>query len=115
MNSTGKHVLHIAEQIVSVLPEGTTVRVCSDEREAIRYAVRSSELKLRSIVLGRTSLQRLLGDPAGPVKIEYLQRELLEAASTRGEFRYPREVRRVRPSSVQRTAPPSLSPRASAS
>ena len=31
----------IAEQIVSALPDGTVARVCSDDRQSIRYAVRA--------------------------------------------------------------------------
>lgn len=79
----------IAEEIVSVLPAGV-VRACSGERGTIRYAVRGEGMKLRSIVMNRESLRRLAADPAGTVKIEYLQRDLLLSASRRAEFRYPR-------------------------
>lgn len=79
----------LAEEIMRVLPEGA-VRVCSADREVIRFAVRSRELKLHSVVMRRASLRRLLRDPAGPVKIEYLQRDLLRSAETRGELTYPR-------------------------
>jgi len=79
----------LAEEIVRVLPEGA-IRVCSADREAIRFAVRSRELKLRSVVLRRASLRRLLHDRDGVVKIEYLQRDLLRSAQTAGEFTYPR-------------------------
>ena len=71
------------------------MRLCSEERDAIRYAVRAPELPIRSIVLGRASLRRLINDPTGTVKIEYLQRELRDAAEHRAEFRYPRRVRRA--------------------
>ena len=79
----------LADEIVQVLPEGV-IRVCSADRETIRYAVRSRELTLRTIVLGRHALRRLLHDRDGVVKIEYLQRDLLRSAGTRGEFTYPR-------------------------
>ena len=79
----------LAEEIVRVLPEGA-IRVCSADREAIRFAVRSRELKLRSVVLRRAALRRLLQDSDGVVKIEYLQRDLLRSAETHGEFTYPR-------------------------
>lgn len=115
MNRKGSHELRIAEQIMSVLSPGSFVRVCSDERETIRYAVRSSELRLQSVVLGRASLQRLIADPDRPVKIEYLQRELTEAAAHRGEFRYPRTLRRASSATVRPMATPSLTPRASVS
>ena len=79
----------IAEQIVSVLGDGVA-RACSAVRDSIRYAVRGEGLKLRTIVLRRASLRRLLEDPARDVKIEYLQRDLLASAGRRSEFRYPR-------------------------
>lgn len=81
----------IAEQIVSVLPAGV-VRACSPERNTIRYAVRGEGMKLKTIVLNRESLRRLMDDPHRDVKIEYLQRDLLQNASRRGEFRYPRLI-----------------------
>lgn len=79
----------IAEQIVSVLPAGV-VRACSSERHAIRYAVRAEGMRLRTIVLNRASLRRLIDDPARDVKLEYLQRDLLATAGKRSDFRYPR-------------------------
>jgi hypothetical protein len=84
------HELRVAEEIVSVLPAGSFMRVCSDDRAAIRFAVRSKDLKLRSVVLSRASLRKLINDPAREVKIEYLQRDLASSAKRRGEFRYPR-------------------------
>ena len=79
----------LAEEIVSVL-DADAVRVCSDDRESIRYAVRASGLKLRSVVLSRPALRRLLYDRNGAIKIEYLQRDLLRSAEIRSEFTYPR-------------------------
>ncbi len=81
----------IAEQIVSVLPAQVAREFCL-ERGSIRYAVRGEGIKLRTIVLKRSSLRRLAADPAAAVKIEYLQRDLLSAATQRAEFRYPRPV-----------------------
>ncbi|HEV2720382.1 MAG TPA: hypothetical protein VG323_10225 [Thermoanaerobaculia bacterium] len=78
----------LAEEIVSVL-DARVVRVCSDDRENLRYAVRGA-MKLRSVVLGRAALRRLLHDRDGAVKIEYLQRDLLRTAEQRGEYVYPR-------------------------
>jgi hypothetical protein len=84
MNTTRKYdETRLAEEIVSVLPAGVA-RACSDDRDAIRFAVRGEGMKLRSIVLNRTSLRKLASDPAREVKIEYQQRS---------EFRYPRLVR----------------------
>jgi hypothetical protein len=85
----------IADEIVSVL-DPAVVRACSEVRDAIRYAVRGKSLKLRSILLRRDALRRLLTDPARSVKIEYLKRELLRAALHRLEFRYPRLAARPR-------------------
>lgn len=91
----------IADEIVSVLPAGVA-RACSPEKNTIRYTVRAEGLKLRTIVFSRPSLRRLLDDPARAVKVEYLQRDLLESASRRGEFRYPRlHVRFLAPSELR--------------
>lgn len=79
----------IAEEIVSVLPAGVA-RACSPERNSIRYSVRGEGMKLKTIVLSRASLRRLMDDPHRDVKIEYLQRDLIDSASTRREFSYPR-------------------------
>jgi hypothetical protein len=78
----------IAEEIVSVLPEGVA-RALTSDRETIRYTVRAEGLKLRTIVFIRASLKRLIFDPARAVKVEYLQRDLARNAMRRGEFRYP--------------------------
>jgi len=91
MNATDE--TRIAEEIVGVLPEGSVVRVCSDDRESIRFAVRDASMKLRSVVLRRASLRGLLNDATREVKVEYLRRELAQAANQRAEFRYPRPVR----------------------
>ena len=81
--------IRIAEEIVSVLPAGVA-RALSADRETIRYAVRGLNLKLRTIVLRRASLRRLLEDPARWVKVDYLRRDLLRSAGRRREFSYPR-------------------------
>ena len=90
----------LAEQIISVLPAGVA-RAFSADRETIRYAVRADGLKLRTIVLCRESLRRLLDDPVRDVKVEYLQRDLIRSASSRSEFRYPRP--HVHPLTVTKT------------
>ena len=80
----------LAEEIVGVVgPE--VARVCSDDRESLRFAVRSAAMKLRSIVLNRASLRRLLLDPLGEVKIAYLKRDLRRAAQQRAEYVFPRK------------------------
>lgn len=84
----------IAEEIVSVLPAGIA-RACSPDRDSVRYSVRAAGMKLRTIVLKRSSLRRLAEDPQRAVKIEYLQRDLLASAERRAEFRYPRPTLRL--------------------
>lgn len=83
----------IAEEIVSVLPAGSVVRVLSDDRENIRFAIRGTEVKLRAVAFNRHSLRKLVDDPLLEVKIAYLQRDLLKAAEERVEYRYPHAVR----------------------
>ena len=79
----------IAEEIVGVLPAGVA-RACSPEKDTIRYTVRANGMKLKTIVLCRASLRRLIDDPAREVKIDYLRRDLLQSATVRKEFSYPR-------------------------
>lgn len=89
----------IAEEIVSVLPV-SVARVCSADRETIRYAVRAEGRRLRSIILSRASLRRLAADTNRSVKIEYLQREIAGTAAS--EFRYPRpKVAPIQPLSLR--------------
>jgi hypothetical protein len=80
----------LAEEIVGVVGEDV-VRVCSDDRDTLRFAVRSAAMKLRSIVLNRVSLRRLLLDPLGEVKIAYLKRDLRRASQQRAEYVFPRK------------------------
>jgi hypothetical protein len=95
MSTTTRNIdeTRLANTIVSVL-DPAALRACSDDRDAIRYAVRSSTLKLRTIVLGRVALRRLLADPDGEVKVEYLKRELLRCAAQRTDYCYPPSVAR---------------------
>lgn len=85
--------IRLAEEILSVLPKGSWTRNVSTEVDLIRYTVSGRGLALRSVVLRRSSLERLLSDPAGAVKVEYLQRDLLRSARRRAEYRYPRAIR----------------------
>ncbi|MEA2161980.1 MAG: hypothetical protein QOK37_107 [Thermoanaerobaculia bacterium] len=94
----------LAEEIVGAL-DADAVRVCSDDRDSIRFAIRSAGMKLRSIVLRRWALRRLLQDPAGAVKVEYLQRELRLSAARRVEYTYPRKS-----TAVRRDLPASMTP-----
>jgi hypothetical protein len=93
----------IAEEIVGVLP-ADIVRACSPEKNKIRYSVRADGMKLKTIVFSRESLRRLLADPLLAVKVEYLQRDLLESATQKKEFRYPRTHLHAKPSFPRRFA-----------
>jgi hypothetical protein len=79
----------LAKEIIGAL-DADAVRICSDDRRSIRFAVRSAAMKLRSIVLSRASLRKLLSDPLAAIKIEYLKRDLRRAAANRIEYAYPR-------------------------
>lgn len=87
--------LNVAEEILSVLPAGSVMRVCSDDRDTLRYAVRASGLKLRQVTLSRASLRRLADDPQSAVKIDYLRRDIERSAKRREAFQYPRQIRRA--------------------
>jgi hypothetical protein len=89
----------VAEKIVSVLGF-TTLRAYSEWGDAIRYTVRGTALKLRSIVLSHESLRRLLRDPNRAVKVEYLRRDLLRCAVEAAEYHYPRPCVRPSPSAA---------------
>ena len=78
----------LAADIVSVL-DPAALRACPSERDVIRYAVRGNSIKLRTIIFDRDALRRLLESGDGVVKIEYLKRDLLRAATQRIEYRYP--------------------------
>ncbi|HYI10090.1 MAG TPA: hypothetical protein VEK57_13605 [Thermoanaerobaculia bacterium] len=92
MNTKRKNdEIEIAEEIVGILPAGVA-REFSSDRGSIRYAVRAEGMKLRTIVLSRRSLRKLIDDPLRAVKVEYLQRDLLNGAPFRSEFCYPRPV-----------------------
>src|SRR5256885_5337819 len=93
----------LAEEIVGVIGPDV-VRVCSDDRESLRFSIRSAAMKLRSIILNRGSLRRLLLDPLGEVKIAYLKRDLKRAALQRAEYVYPRKSAIVRVSAEPRLA-----------
>ena len=87
--------LKLAEEILSGLPTGSVMRVCSDDRDTLCYAVRAAGLKLRQVTLSRASLRRLAGDPQSSVKIDYLRRDLARSAKRREAFQYPRQIKRA--------------------
>ena len=85
----------IAQQIISVLPDGSVTRLVCSDAGIIRFAVADPSLKLKTVTFTRHSLRKLAIDPASAVKIDYLQRDLLRSAARRTEFRYPRSNRIV--------------------
>src|SRR5437867_10960223 len=91
MSTNNRHQdeARLAAEIVSVL-EPSALRACSDERDGIRCCVRASSLRLRTIILDRGALRRLLHSKDGAVKVEYLTRDLVSAAPHRTEYCYPR-------------------------
>lgn len=85
----------VAASIVGVLSPVAVPVDCVSGCDAICFAVRSRSFRLRSIVLSRGSLRRLLTATNGVVKIEYLKRDLLRSAVNRAEYRYPRRRRQA--------------------
>jgi hypothetical protein len=81
----------LAKEILAVIPE-EFLALEEDGQEVIRYRVRGSQgsWKIRLVVFGRESLDRLDRDPLRSVKVEYLQRELLRMAPIRRLWGYPR-------------------------
>lgn len=92
MRTRGDSSERLARAIVGVLKVMAMRVECATQRGDICYAVRSRSLKLRSIVLNRAALRRLLTATNGLVKIEYLKRDLLRMARHRAEYRYPRRA-----------------------
>ena len=68
MNTTIRNLdeARLAAEIVAVL-QPAALRVCSDDRYTIRYAVRGNSLKLRAIVLDRIAHGELPPDSANAV------------------------------------------------
>ena len=96
----------IAEEIVSVLRfPALRFRFLADT--AISYTVRDPSMKLRSVILDRGSLRRLLVDRDRAVKIEYLRRDLLRSAGLFRIYRYPRRDESVGPGASTTSASPS--------
>ncbi|HUO84595.1 MAG TPA: hypothetical protein VM534_05710 [Thermoanaerobaculia bacterium] len=59
----------------------------------IQFRIDEPGWKLRTIILARHSLRALARDPQREIKIEYLQRDLLRAATCRTTFTYPHALR----------------------
>ena len=97
--STLKLEYEIAERILNGLPEGIRARYRCEDAETISYVIPpQSGLRLASIVFSRRSLRALAGDPDFAVKIDYLQRDVNQAARRKSEFRFPHPHGRARKS-----------------
>jgi hypothetical protein len=85
--------MRLAREVLGVIPE-EFLALEADDAEEIRFRVRGSRgsWKIRTIVFGRESLERLDRDPLRSVKVEYLQRELLRVAPRRQIWGYPRPL-----------------------
>ena len=59
-SSTKFDEARLAEEIVGVLPAESVVRICSEDRDSVRFAIRAESLKIRSVILSRASLSRSL-------------------------------------------------------
>lgn len=88
-------VTTLAEEIVSVLAPDIR-RVGTLDARTVRYEIDDRSVRLRSIILGREALRRLLRDVHRAVKVEYLKRDLLRCAIHSIEYRYPRRRPRNR-------------------
>jgi len=85
--------------IVRVLPHSAGARVAQDDAEviAIELPDRKGE-RLRRALFSRAAVGELLADASREVKVEYLQREISQAArSRRHEYRYPRHFEVLAP------------------
>ena len=84
-------ITEVARQIIGVIP--TEVELHSEDARAIRYRVRRGfGWRLSLVVRDKQSLLRLASDPQREIKIEYLRREIVNSATYRREFRYPRTL-----------------------
>lgn len=82
----------LAHEITKIVPSGRIIRF-EDYPDRFQFRIVSDDgWRLRRIVLGRESLEKLAADPHRDVKIEYLKRDLTLAASTRRTWSYPRTL-----------------------
>lgn len=90
--TTGNSAYRLAQEITSVIQSGRISRF-EEYPDRIQFRIASEDgWRLRRIVLGRESLERLAIDPEREIKVEYLKRELTLAAPTRRVWSYPRTL-----------------------
>lgn len=84
--------LAVAEELIGGLAaESVETRV---ERDRILVRLRKQGWKLTQLVFSIASLRNLATDRHREVKIEYLEREIAEAARERRTYAYPRNLAR---------------------
>lgn len=82
----------LAQEIISVFPEELILRT-EEFPDRIQFRIGKCDgLELQRVIFGRQSLERLDRDPNRDVKIDYLRRELANAARTRRTWSYPRAM-----------------------
>lgn len=92
LGEAGRSSYRLAQEIVSIVPPALITRL-EEYPDRIQFRIASSDgWRLRRIVLGRESLEKLERDPQREVKLEYLQRDLANAGSTRRIWSYPRTM-----------------------
>jgi hypothetical protein len=83
----------VAMEIVRFLMGRDAAQKVNGEGDTVSFRVDPRPgWKLRLVVFSRRALRKLASDPAREVKLDYLRRDLLRAAGTRAEYRYPRQV-----------------------
>jgi sugar-specific transcriptional regulator TrmB len=90
-SSMTSSVTEVARLILGVIP--TQVEVQSEDKDVIRYRIRRGfGWKLSRVVFSKASLNKLARDPKRDIKIEYLRRDIVNTATQRNEYRYPRNL-----------------------
>lgn len=93
VDRSGYRCSRIAREIISVIPNELISRFEEfPDRLQFRIAQNHDGWQVQRVILARESLEKLDGDPSRDVKIEYLKRELANAARTRRVWTYPRTL-----------------------
>ncbi|HEY0591791.1 MAG TPA: hypothetical protein VGF40_08490, partial [Thermoanaerobaculia bacterium] len=86
--------IQLAREVVAPIAGGAGADCVAEDDGTIRVRLRGGPgWKLSAIVFSREGLRRLQTDPDRDVKIEYLQRDIVRAARSRSEYRYPHRIR----------------------
>ena len=96
MNTLPNEELTVAREVVQFLLGRGTEQTPRVGRDTVTFRVPPREgWRLHSVVFSRDALRKLLSDPARPVKIEYLRRDIARVATQREEYRYPHVLPRA--------------------